>query len=221
MLVGNTHVVAGSPEMVPRALAFLEEHEIGMKGNPDMYVRIYKHFGIDEARELRERASLKPLWGGQTSLKLRRTRRVFVLAMPDINREAQNALLKTLEEPSGNALFILIVPSPQTLLPTLRSRLQLLVLEEVHAQKGMVDAEQFLSATAEKRLDLLKPLLEKGEDDKRDLGAILSFLSSLENALAKNPDGLHAIYRARKYVTDRGALVKPLLEQVALLVPRV
>ena len=150
-------------------------------------------------------------------------RRVFVIAAPDINREAQNALLKTLEEPAGNSLFVLIVPSPQTLLPTLRSRLQTLVLDNVRVRNESVDAKQFLSALPQKRLDLLKPLLEKGEDEKRDLGAILSFLASLERAVGKKADaaGLHAIYRARKYVADRGALVKPLLEQVALLVPRV
>lgn len=219
-LVGNTHLVAGGPQIIAGILAFLEEQGISTKKNPDLYVRAYKHFGIDEARELRERASLRPL----------RERRVFVIAAPDINREAQNALLKTLEEPAGNTLFFLIVHSPQALLPTLRSRLQTLVLDDVRLQKEMVDAKQFLSALPQKRLDLLKPLLEKGDDDKRDLGAILSFLASLESAVGKKADaaGLHAtcreglesVYRARKYVADRGALVKPLLEQVALLVPR-
>lgn len=212
-LVGNTHMVAGSPEKVAVVLAFLEEQGIKTKGNPDLYVRTYKHFGIDEARELRERASLRPLGH----------RRVFVIAAPEINREAQNALLKTLEEPSGGALFFLIVPSPQMLLPTLRSRLQTLLLEGTQKERGLVDVKQFLSALPQKRLDLLKPLLEKGEDDKRDLGAILSFLALLEHAVSKekHTTGLHAIYCARKYVADRGALVKPLLEQLALLVPRV
>lgn len=196
-----------------------------IKRNPDLYVRTYKHFGIDEARELRERAMLRPL-GEQ---------RVFVIAAPDMNREAQNALLKTLEEPAGNALFFLIVPSPQTLLPTLRSRMQEMSLpsnsrELEYKDSGKIDTKQFLSALPQKRLDLLKPLLLKGEDEKRDLGAILSFLASLEKTLGKKADaaglhatrgeGLEAIYRARKYIADRGALIKPLLEQLALLVPR-
>src|SRR3989338_7749303 len=149
-------------------------------------------------------------------------RRVFVIAAPDMNREAQNALLKPLEEPPGDALFFFILPSPETLLPTLRSRVQLLALGG--KEKGeSVDVKKFLGALPPKRLELLKPLLEKGEDEKRDLGAILGFLASLERALAKAKEatGLHAIYRARKYVSDRGALVKPLLEQVALLLPRV
>lgn len=218
-LVGNTHIVAGGSEMVPRVQDFLAENKIRTKGNPDVYVRIYKHFGVEEARELRSRASLKALGD----------RRIFICAAADINREAQNALLKILEEESGGALFILIVPSPHTLLPTLRSRMQVLALDRAAPRESGIDTEKFLSASPQKRLDLLKTLLEKGEDDRRDLAAILSFLSALEERLAKHLESLHttrgegleAVYRARKYITDRGALVKPLLEHVALLMPRV
>jgi hypothetical protein len=73
---------------------------------------------------------------------------------------------------------------------------------------------------------MLKPLLEKDEDDRRNIGAIIAFLSSLEYTLSVHPyekvrEGLDAIYRARTYIGDKGALVKPLLESVALLVPRI
>lgn len=210
-LVGNVQVIAGGPEIVPLVQDFLAENKIRTKGNPDAYVRIYKQFGVEEARALRSRASLKAF----------SDRRIFILAAADINREAQNALLKTFEEESGGALFVLIVPSPQTLLPTLRSRAQVLTLDRGTPRETLIDIAQFLSASPQKRLDLLKPLLEKDNDDKRDLGAILSFLAHLERKLAKNPEGLHVVYRARKYITDRGALVKPLLEQVALLAPSV
>ena len=207
-LVGNTHVVSGGPERLQDVLSFLREEGIETEGNPDMYIRAYKQFGIDEARELRERASLRALG----------KRRIFVIAVPDLNREAQNALLKTLEEPPGDALFFFVLPSPESLLPTLRSRVQTLQIER--GGEARTDAKIFLAATPEKRMDMLKPLLEKGEDEKRDLGAILAFLSSLEEKLEKSPEGLKAVYRTRKYITDKGALVKPLLEQVALLVPR-
>ncbi len=72
---------------------------------------------------------------------------------------------------------------------------------------------------------MLKPLLERDEDDRRDLGEIITFLSSLERMLVNRMQGddlkesAEALYRARRYLGDRGALVKPLLEQVALLVP--
>lgn len=50
-------------------------------------------------------------------------RRVFIIREAErMNEEAQNALLKTLEEPPGNACLILISSSASRLLPTIRSR---------------------------------------------------------------------------------------------------
>ncbi len=206
-LVGNTQLVAGRAELISDVLDIVEAEGIKSRGNPDVFVRAYANFGIDEARELRERASLKPMGD----------RRVFVIATPSMTAEAQNALLKTLEEPSADALFFFIVPAPETLLATLRSRSHVLALaHESHSSK--IDTKKFLAASPEARLDMLKPLLAKDDDDKRDLGSIIAFLNALEKAVSLEAQSLEAIYRARKYVSDKGALVKPLLEQVALLV---
>lgn len=226
--VGNTQLVAGGSEMIPAVLTLVQKVGIKTQRNPDVYVRVYKSFGIDEARDIRDRSGLRPV--GE--------RRVFILAMPDMTRDAQNALLKTIEEPAANALFFFIVRSPETLLSTFLSRAQRLVVEGAVSEQ-LVDAKKFLAAVPTKRIEMLKPLLEKSEGDpstglgagKRDLGAILSFLASLEAVFTTKADveglnstrreGLEAVYRARKYATDKGALVKPLLEHVALLSPRI
>ena len=211
MLVGNVHLIAGTADAIPHILALLKAEGIKIEANPDIYVREYQYFSVDDARTLRERASLRPVGD----------RRVFVIVAPDMNHNAQNALLKILEEPPADAMFFFIVPAPETLLATFRSRAQMLVLDTAAAEEHSIDAKAFLAAAPPKRLDMLKPLLEKDEDDKRDIAQIIGFLTALERLLEKKPEGLHAIYRARKYIGDRGALVKSLLEQVALLVPRV
>ena len=155
--------------------------------------------------------------------------RIFIISAAGMTSEAQNALLKTLEEPSAEAIFFLLVPTPETLLPTLRSRMQSLLLSASKAYSPLkIDAKEFLDSSPVRRIAMLKSLLERDEEDRRDIGAIISFLSSLERTIAsqksKSKDGLpaqaglHAIYLARKYILDKGALVKPLLEQVALLV---
>ena len=52
-------------------------------------------------------------------------RRVFVIVEADrMNEEAQNALLKTLEDPAGFAHLLLVSSAPGRLLPTIVSRLQ-------------------------------------------------------------------------------------------------
>lgn len=205
-LVGNSFLIEGDASSIEPLIERLREEGIDVRGSGDSYVRNYTSFGADEARELRDRAQTRGL----------SERRVFIVAAPSMTVEAQNALLKVVEEPPAEALFFLIVPAPALLLPTLRSRTQTLAIAP--AGGSAVDVQKFLAASAASRLEMLKPLLEKNDDDKRDLSAILIFLSSLERRLQKRPQALEAVYRARKYAGDKGALVKPLLEQVALLV---
>ena len=210
-LSGNAHLVAGGTEMVEHVLKTLSAAGIETRGNPDIFIREYLQFGVDDARDVRERAS---------SRALKESGRMFIIVAAQMTSEAQNALLKTLEEPSSNALFFIIVPSPETLLATFRSRAQTLLLSE-NRKGGKVDADKFLTAASARRIEMLKVLLPK-EDEERDIGSIIGFLSGLERELLKmgvekSKSGLEAIYRARKYIADKGSLLKPLLEQVALL----
>lgn len=220
---GHAHIFAGDAGVLPEVLALVAELGVDTLANPDLYVREYKNFGIDDAIELRDRASLGAVGNGPTSPRPRRAGRVFIIIADGMTSEAQNALLKTLEEPPGDARFFFIVPSPEMLLATLRSRAQIVHSRTVRDVTHLVDPDQFLRATPAKRIDILKPLLEKGDDDRRDLGVVVRFLAALEERLAIDPvahrEGLEAIYRARKYLGDRGALIKPLLEQTALLTP--
>ncbi|MBI5645250.1 hypothetical protein HY970_04100 [Candidatus Kaiserbacteria bacterium] len=223
-LIGNVQLVRGSADTLDFVINHLEKIGYEIRGNPDAYIRSYAHFGIDEARELRDRSSTKALGEGN---------RMFIIAAPSLTNEAQNALLKTFEEPAGNALFVLITPSPDSLLATLRSRAQIWTILATESQsKGVVDPAKFLTSQPAARIEMIKPLLEKGDDPstplgagKRDIASIITFLSSLELMLERHMHesgtaaGLESIYRARRYIADKGSLVKALLEQVALLVP--
>lgn len=211
MLAGNTYLVRGGEASLPELYRYLALEGIEVEGNPDAYVRTYRHFGIDEARDLSARAYGRAMGGG---------RRVFIAVFPVITGEAQNALLKTLEEPPAGSIFFLMTPAPSTMLPTLRSRAQILELESIDI--STVSAKDFLKSAPRERIEMLKPLLEKNDDDKRDIGNIITFLSSLESMLARTQNaraGIDAVYRARAYAGDKGSLLKPLLEQVALLCP--
>lgn len=214
-LSAHAYVIQGDVRGIDAVRGFLEKEGIVVRGNPDVLVRTYTAFSMDDARSLRERATLRGVRGP----------RVFVIAAPTIAPDAQNVLLKTFEEPQAGAKFFLIVPSPDILLPTLRSRMQVLDVLSAHAAVPVVDTKTFLGAPPEKRIEMLKPFVEKDDDDQRDLGGALAFLSDLEKELGKKPrengTGLQAVYRARKYITDRGALTKALLEQCALLIAKV
>lgn len=53
---------------------------------------------------------------------------VIIDAADDMNLNAQNALLKVLEEPPANSLILLVCHAPGRLLPTIRSRCRQLIL---------------------------------------------------------------------------------------------
>ena len=71
---------------------------------------------VDQVREAIDRSAYRPFEG--------RRRLVVVDEADALMPEAQNALLKTLEEPPPASVFVLITSRPDVLLPTVRSRCQ-------------------------------------------------------------------------------------------------
>ena len=73
---------------------------------------------IDQIRELQKRIIYRPLEGVQ---------KVYILTEAErMNLEAANCLLKTLEEPPAKSVLILLTTNLDALLPTIRSRCQII-----------------------------------------------------------------------------------------------
>ncbi|MFA6715549.1 MAG: hypothetical protein WC082_03135 [Victivallales bacterium] len=66
-----------------------------------------------------------------------------------MNSQAQNAFLKTLEEPPRESLFILATGNPSALLPTTRSRCQTLLLLDNRCEFDFENARELFAALAE------------------------------------------------------------------------
>jgi DNA polymerase-3 subunit delta' len=75
-----------------------------------------KEIGVDRIRELKRFMQLRPMLG--------MTKVAIIDEAPLLTVAAQNALLKTLEEPPDHSLLILVASNPDALLPTVRSRCQ-------------------------------------------------------------------------------------------------
>ena len=97
-----------------------------------------------------------------------------------LNAEGANALLKTLEEPPSHALMLLICDSPDSLLPTIRSRCQAIRffpltegdVNEILLAEGMVDSPEeatAVAAMAEGSVTLAQQLLNPDLRHLRDL----------------------------------------------------
>ncbi|HEV2093940.1 MAG TPA: DNA polymerase III subunit [Rubrobacter sp.] len=86
---------------------------------------------IGQVREILRLASGRPFEGA---------RRVFILEADTLNVQAANALLKTLEEPEGESVFVLLAGSREGVLPTILSRAQAVRFNPV----PMAEVEGFL-----------------------------------------------------------------------------
>lgn len=116
--------------------------------HPDVHIlaAIDGAIGIDRVRELQRELALKPYAA---------ERKIAVIDGADaMTPAAQNSLLKTLEEPPGNTVILLIANNPHALLPTVRSRCQIVRLQPLSAStivdylvdRGASQAEAALAA---------------------------------------------------------------------------
>jgi len=93
-----------------------EEEQVkrGLAGRSDFTGTPSKDIRIEQVRRLQERLSLRPL---EAPHKL-----VLIIAAHAMTVQAQNALLKTLEEPPKDTVLVLVSSAQDKLLPTIRSR---------------------------------------------------------------------------------------------------
>jgi len=94
--------------------------------------------GVDVIRELCADASFAPV---------DLPKKIFIIPDADaMNVQAQNAFLKTLEEPPPYVMFLMLTENCENLLPTIRSRAPIFRLEALHeeliAEKLLKDANE-------------------------------------------------------------------------------
>ena len=134
---------------------------------------------IDSVRKLRQEAAFAPFEGRW---------RVFIVDPADrLSIEAQNALLKTLEEPARHTLIMLVTSRPMQLLPTTRSRCQMILFGSMPldaaaaalAARGGMDPEAARRAArlAEGRIGAALQMDLAGRDERT--GILLELLERL------------------------------------------
>lgn len=107
-----------------------------------------KAIGIDQVRELE--AFVARRIPGQRAIR----RMIIIDSAHLLTPEAQNALLKTLEEPPADTVLLLLSSDDQALLPTIRSRTQRLNVR----RPPVVEVEAYFTARGHARNDIQKAL---------------------------------------------------------------
>lgn len=177
--------------------------------NTEVVVLEYGTVAISDVRSLIATASRKPV--ALASMLL-------VVCFETINTEAEQALLKILEEPPETTKFLFVVPHSYRPLPTIASRVfELTSFREMSTKTNSAVFLDFLAATYKDRLELIA----KNCGDKKDLVWLaqmkVGLVAYLEEVAVVTPvQTLTALAMILGHLDSRGASNKMLLEELAL-----
>src|SRR3989339_2281293 len=152
----------------------IKELNFNVSANPDFLLMEGEPFGIGEARDLERWAIGKPLTGES---------KVCLIITKTLTSEAQNALLKVLEEPTAGTYFFINLENLGGLLPTIISRVMILdnISEtKAHGEKSKSDVSKFLNSKIGDRLAVVRSLAKK--ENKNDMK---EFIKNLEEIAYK------------------------------------
>lgn len=132
---------------------------------------------IDQIRKIKKWLTLKPYHG--------KTKAVLIKEAEKLTLPAQNAFLKTLEEPPSQSLIILTTGRPENLLPTIISRCQIIRIGGIiKTENKSFDFKKIQKMRIGEKLILATNL---GEDKKRCEFFIKQLLFYLAKSLLEKP----------------------------------
>jgi hypothetical protein len=110
----HSYVIEGDPKITGELLLqFLEKRSDAEKKGGDVLFQVYESFTMDDSGEIKNWHSRKGIG---------KSKKICIIATKFINREAEQTLLKIIEEPAENTHFFIIVPNASVLLDTIISR---------------------------------------------------------------------------------------------------
>lgn len=186
--------------------------EFKVEANPDFLLLENDSFGIDDARNIIRWSLGKPLSG---EIKIS-----FIISKT-LTREAQNALLKVLEEPPLGTYFFIWLENLGGLLPTFISRTKVLDARSKEGYKDLARKEKpekkiardFLNADFQKRISMSRSICKN-----RDKNEIAEILKELERIAAEN---LRASSHPAKFKSLKNTLTAKILSSTKGSSPKI
>lgn len=165
-------------------------------------------FGVDDARELIRKANNRPVEAEYLLLVVRTN---------FITLEAQNALLKVLEEPPLSTFFVFVIPYDLTVLPTLTSRFNSQSEREMNVEQSKNENfDAFVDQIYKDRLaNIDQAIKNKDVEWQRSIKqGLIQFLKQQKNI---SHNSLQELEFVARLLLTRGASNKMLFEHVALI----
>lgn len=206
-----------SPDQPTRIKVIEEELKLNNITKTHVDVLYYlenSKLGIAEARKIKEHFSLKPY-----SAK----GRVVVLENADeLTIDAQQALLKTIEELPQEAVLILGSSTDANLLPTILSRCQIIRIQnsKFRIQNYKEEIEKLLNSTLEERFYFIEKLKNKEEFLNDFVAYFRQMLYTSKQNLTKSQvtKFLQELLQAEKWA-KQNVNIRAILEYLMLIIP--
>src|SRR3989344_1570535 len=180
----HAYLIEGNKDgILPEILKFMQGEEL-IQINLDS-------FKLDDARELKSLGVEKANTEGK---------KIFIISTNSFLLEAQQALLKLLEEPILNTHFFLIIPDINSLLTTFRSRFYL--IKNSKEENKSENAVKFIKMSLQQRIDFLNELE-----------------TSLVSRTVLDTTCFEHFFKVREFLRMPGSSPKTLMESVAIMIP--
>jgi hypothetical protein len=214
----HSHILTGDSAAIAGELAGILNGRFGADfvaaDNPDYLFVERGLWSIEDSRYLKNWAARKPA---------RESVKCAVVILAETMTEAQNSLLKTLEEPAEGTYFFFIARTAGIFLPTILSRCQLIELES-GASRLAEAAARFLAGDLPVRYQVIQELLARQDQGERlgpdFLNELLEqFWTRFRPSPGEAVRAAGAIVRAAGKSRERGGSLRLLLEHLAAVVP--
>ena len=168
--------------------------------HPDVYeIDAASNSGVDNVRNLIEQVSFAPILG--------RYKIYIIDEVHSMTGAAFNALLKTLEEPPANVVFILATTEPNEVLPTILSRVQRFDFSKVSDEDLIFNMKNILEKEGiDYEIEALKSIARMSQGGVRDSLSLLDQAISYsgEKVTSEDIDTLFGLLK----IEDELALVR-------------
>lgn len=201
----HAYVVLGPREEVWAQLG----KELGVAGF-SVFLIDRERLAIEDSRGIRNQCQSTNLQGGQIAI---------VLKVGSATIEAQNALLKTLEEPSQNCVFFLLAENEDFFLPTVCSRCQILnwrneLVGKAVNHEELKIVENFHLADLTAKYKIIEKYVEPGTPGDKE--RFKEFLVLLEKNAKKGGRLLEKIWQIRRSLNSQLASIKLLIDELVM-----
>lgn len=182
------------------------------KDHPDLlYFDSDQKLGVAEAKKIREFLSLKPYSSSSRAVVLESAHKLTI--------EAQNSLLKTLEEPPLNSLIILGVEKKTQLLPTIVSRCQIENLESTVINEKSKDYSKDIENLINSSFDQRFEYIEKLEEKEKFLESLVLYFKDKFSGDKTNLEYIKQLMNAQMWARENVSL-RFILEYLMLEMPK-